>query len=165
LVWVKNNKVGFLNTKKQPMRSHESILIFGQPGFKNKTTYIPQKKPGGRKAGTRTKNNSNSIYRLEGGYTSIMDGTLHPCSVLYFDNERGNNRQEYHPTQKPVALMEHLIRSYTNEGDIIIDPFCGSGSTALACIKRNRRFIGVEKEPKYFRMAVERIKSVWVHDQ
>ena len=160
LIWQKSNKVGFLNAQKQPMRNHETILVFGQPGFRDKATYNPQKTPGGRKAGVVNKNNNANIYRLEGGYTRVADGLLHPCSVLSFGHDRGSNQKTYHPTMKPLALMEWLVKTYTDEGDVIIDPFMGSGSTGLACARLGRRFVGIEREPKYFSMAVERVKSV-----
>ena len=158
-VWQKNNKVGFPNAKKQPMRNHESILVFAQPGYKNQATYHPQKEPGGRKAGIVSKNNTNNVYRLEGSYTGMSDGMLHPGSVLFFKHDRGNNQKGYHPTMKPLALMEFLIRSYSNEGDLVIDPFMGSGTTGLACSRLNRKFIGIEMEPEYFDMAIERIEN------
>ena len=100
MIWVKNNKVGFPNAKKQPMRNHETVLIFGQPGFRDKATYNAQKTPGGRKAGVVSKNNTNNVYRLKGSYTGMSDGMLHPGSVLCFNHDRGNNQKGYHPTMR-----------------------------------------------------------------
>ena len=137
LVWQKSKKVGFLNANLQPMRNHESILVFNRPGFCRVATYHPQKSSGGRGAGIRTRNHRSSIYRDKGEYTHISDGMMHPCSVLPFKNETGQ-----HPTQKPIALMEFLVRSYSNEGDTVIDMFCGSGSTGVACTNTGRSFIG-----------------------
>jgi len=161
LIWAKNNKVGFLNARKQPMRNHESILVFGQPGYRDTATYNSQKVKGGRKTGVVSTNNGNfNVYKRKGSYSRTADGMLHPCSVLEFDNDRGGNQKKsLHPTLKPLALMEWLIRAFTNEGDTVIDPFMGSGTTGLACAKLGRRFIGIEKDPTYFATAVERIKQ------
>jgi DNA modification methylase len=90
---------------------------------------------------------------------SVSDGTVNPGSVLLFSNDRG--KLLMHPTQKPLALMEWLVRTYTNEGDLVIDPFMGSGTTGVACALHNRRFIGIEREKKYFDVAVERIRKVY----
>ena len=161
-VWEKNNKVGFLNANLMPMRNHESILVFGRPGFKRTSTYNAQKAPGGKR-GTKTINHKSSIYRDKGEYTHESDGMQHPCSVLPFRSD-GRNAAK-HPTQKPVSLMEFLIYSYTNDNDIIIDPFMGAGSTGVACALHNRRFIGIEKEPQYFDIAVERMKQAYAEVQ
>jgi len=157
LIWHKNNKVGFLNANKMPLRNHESIMVFGQPGFRDAATYNPQKSPGGR-AGIKRNNLRGGIYTCQGRYTSVSDGTLHPCSVLPFDSEK-SKRLGQHPTQKPLALMEFLVKSYTNEGDIIIDPFMGSGTTGVAALQSSRQFIGIEKEQQYFDIACKRIEQ------
>ena len=142
-----------------PLRNHESIIVFVQPGYRNKATYNPQKTQGGRKAGTVSKNNNATVYRLKGSYTGMSDGMLHPGSVLFFDHDRGNNQKGHHPTMKPLALMEWLVSTYTNEGDLVVDPFMGAGSCGVACVKLGRRFIGIELEPEYYKMAIERIES------
>ena len=89
----------------------------------------------------------------------MSDGMLHPGSVLFFKHDRGNNQKGLHPTMKPLALMEWLVKTYTNEGDTVIDPFMGSGTTGLACARLNRKFIGIELEPEYYKMAIERIEN------
>ena len=156
LIWYKSRRPGFLNANKQPMRAHESILVFGHPGFQEKATYNPIKTPGGAKSGSirRHKANTSRIYSAP-GVTSVSDGTVHPGSVLQFPNDR----PEWHSTQKPLALMAWLVSAYSNPGDLIIDPFCGSGTTGVACRKRNRRFIGIEREQKYFDIACQRIEE------
>jgi site-specific DNA-methyltransferase (adenine-specific) len=159
LVWQKSKKVGFLWANKMPLRNHESILVFTRPGFFKKATYNPQKIPGG-KVYIKTVNHSSNVYADKGEYTHISDGTLHPCSVLPFSNESGQ-----HPTQKPLALMEFLVRSYTNEKDIVIDPFMGSGTTGVACAKSGRAFIGIDSNKQYFEIACERIRKVYEGEQ
>jgi site-specific DNA-methyltransferase (adenine-specific) len=158
LIWSKNNRCGFLNSHKQPLRSHESILIFGKPGFCNETVYNPQKevycKPKSRKI-----QNKQSVYPAR-SYTSESDGTRHPCSVLHFTGDKDRaDLKGIHPTLKPLALTEFLVKSYSNDGDLVIDPFMGSGTTGVACVKHGRRFIGIEKEKKYFDIAVKRINE------
>ena len=153
LIWQKNKKCGFLNANLMPMRNHESILVFGQPGYQRTSVYNPQKVSGGRVGVRRTKRRGGVYREIEGG-AKFYDGMQHPCSILHFKNETGQ-----HPTQKPVDLMEWLIRSYTNEGDTVIDMFAGSGSTGVAAINTDRRFVGIEMNEDYFNTAVQRIKQ------
>jgi len=135
------------------MRNHESILVFNRPGYFKTVTYNAQKVSGG-KVGIKTRNHQSSVYRDKGEYTHVSDGTLHPCSVLNFRSAFG-----HHPTQKPVDLMEWLVKTYSSEGTTVLDMFMGSGSTAVACAIHNRRFIGIEREPKFFDIAVQRIEK------
>jgi len=154
LVWAKSRKCGFLNANLQPMRAHESILVFVRPGFFRVATYNPQKEPGGKTRIT-TRNHKSSVYDNKGEHTHVnTDGLIHPCSVLPFSSETG-----HHPTQKPLALMEWLVKTYTNEGDTVLDMFCGSGTTGVACINTNRKFVGIERDERYFDIAVERIRK------
>jgi site-specific DNA-methyltransferase (adenine-specific) len=155
LVWVKNNKIGFLNSGKQPMRSHEHILLFGRNGEKSGTTYNPIKSEG--KPYTRVHHNENSVYPAR-SYVTKSDGKRHPGSVLNFKSDK--DILKIHPTLKPLKLMEYLVTTYTNKNDTVIDPFMGSGTTGVACRKLGRKFIGIEKEKKYFDVAVERIKEL-----
>jgi len=154
-IWVKSKKVGYLNANLQPMRNHESILVFVRPGYFRASTYNPQKIPGGR-AGTITRDHCSGVYRNKGKYTHVSDGTVHPGSVLYFKSETGQ-----HPTQKPVALMEWLVRAYSNAGDIVLDPFMGSGSTGVACMNAGRAFIGIERNKEFFDIACKRIEEAY----
>jgi site-specific DNA-methyltransferase (adenine-specific) len=157
LVWVKNNKVGFLNANKQPLRAHEHVLIFGRTGERANATYNPVKKEGGDSYTRRHNADKNSVYPAR-SYTTISDGRRHPSSVLNFKSDQ--NSLKLHPTLKPLALMEFLVSSYSNKNDIIIDPFMGSGTTGIACQKLGRRFIGIEKEEQFFDIAVNRIKEL-----
>ena len=160
-IWAKNNQVGFLNARKQPMRSHEQVLIFGRPGHRSASTYHPVKSPGGRVGSRSVCRKPNGIYGTTNNHASISNGMTHPGSVLAFPHERGNGQQglNWHPTQKPVRLMEFLIKSYTNVGDTVLDCFMGSGSTAVAARNLNRKFIGIEKEQLFFDAAIERLKA------
>ena len=153
LVWEKSKKCGHLNANLMPMRSHEDIILLGRPGFKTKTTYDPQKTPGG-KVGVITRNHRSSVYRDCGEYIHTSDGFLHPSSVLYFESETG-----YHSTQKPLRLMEYLVQTYTRKNDIVLDCFMGSGTTGIAALNTGRKFIGIEREKKYFDIACERIRK------
>jgi len=155
LIWVKSKKCGFLNANLQPMRNHESIHVFIRPGFFRKAIYNPQKTPGG-KAGIKRRNHKSSVYRDTGEYTHVSDGTRHPSSVLYFKSESGQ-----HPTQKPVDLMEWLVRTYSHEGNIVLDPFAGSGSTGIACVNTDRAFVGIEQDPDFFHIACNRIERAY----
>jgi site-specific DNA-methyltransferase (adenine-specific) len=157
MVWVKNNKVGFLNCNKQPMRSHEHIIVFGRPGEKNKATYNPIKSGEG-KPYKRAHNNKKGVYPARSYVTNNSDGKRHPCSVLNYKNDKDLN-YGMHQTLKPVALMEFLVSTYTNKNDIVIDPFMGSGTTGVACRKLGRKFIGVEHEKTFFETAVKRIRE------
>lgn len=162
LVWSKNTRCGFLWANHQTLRSHEHILRFTRPGEFKRATYNAQRTPGGKIGTTRTIHRSpNGVYGSTKTCAAVRDGLIHPSSVLHFDSDRGNNQQAQflHPTQKPVALMEWLIRSFSNEGDLIIDPFMGAGSTGVACARTNRRFIGIEREAKYFDLTIKRLQA------
>ena len=156
LIWEKNNKCGFLNANLMPLRTHESILIFGKPGYQKVATYNPQKTRGG-KIGSYGRNKNSSVYQNKCGYECVGDGTLHPCSIVKFNNDKDRVRR--HPTQKPVGLMQWLVSSYSNTGDTIIDPFMGSGTTGVAAIKLGRAFVGIEQKKKYFDIACQRIRQ------
>jgi len=152
LVWKKTRPVGFLNANRQPLRDHELIVVFcRRPG---RSIYHPQKTPG---KPYHTKNHGKAnVYARHERCETINHGDRHPRSVLAID-EPGRGR--WHPTQKPVALCEWLVRSYTSPGDTVVDPFAGSCSTALACLASGRRFVGCERDPKNFRRAVERLQA------
>ena len=156
LVWDKCIKSGFLNANKMPLRQHEDICIF----YKALPVYNPQKKCDPLKRNhSRGKTANTQINRCYGDFvalpTAISDYKF-PTSIITIPKEH-IKREMYHPTQKPVALMEYLIRTYTNDGDIVLDNCMGSGSTGVACINTGRRFIGIEIEEKYFKIAQMRI--------
>ncbi|AJA41470.1 putative DNA cytosine methylase [Geobacillus virus E3] len=161
LIWEKNNATGFMNAKKMPLKNHENILVF----YKKLPTYNPQ----GVKPCEKKKKSAFHEYLGERensrpvGMEYIQKATGYPKSVHYFPIERG-----LHPTQKPVALFEYLIKTYTNEGDIVLDNCIGSGTTAIACISTNRKYIGFEIEKEYYDIAVKRIeeynKNIKIHN-
>ena len=147
--WVKSKITGVLNAKRMPVRKHEQILVFG-----NCSTYNAQ---GLIAKGTVTKQggcSDNYGARSTDGY--VQEWTNWPRDVLDIPSEG----KTVHPTQKPVALMEYLIRTYTNEGDTVLDNCMGSGTTGVACVNTGRKFIGMEKEPEYFAMAYQRIYNL-----
>lgn len=155
-IWRKNAGSNFASVKYQPMKEHESVLVFSD-GVVN---YFPikQKRTKPLKVGKRTANNTGKRDAY-GGFVDkgfeVTDGEMRvPSSVQDFNRERG-----LHPTQKPVALMEYLIKTYTNEGDTVLDNCMGSGTTGVACKNLNRKFIGIEKDATYFNIAKERIEK------
>jgi site-specific DNA-methyltransferase (adenine-specific) len=148
-IWQKEMGTGHLNAKKQPMKFHENVLVF----YRKQCTYNPQfetGKPYSQKSGKGSTN--------YGGQISIVtenDGHRYPKSVQVF----ARDRDKMHPTQKPVALMEYLVRTYTNEGDTVLDNCMGSGTTGVACKNTGREFIGIERDPAYFEIARSRIEA------
>lgn len=155
LVWKKANRVsGFLNANRQPLRNHEDICVF----FKKQPTYNPQMTIGNKNHSKGGGNHKNT-QRCYGNFKdlpTIQTNEKYPLSVIDIDKE---HPQSFHPTQKPVALMEYLIKTYTNEGDTVLDNCMGSGSTGVACKNLNRHFIGMEMDFGYYMTAVERING------
>jgi site-specific DNA-methyltransferase (adenine-specific) len=150
-VWSKSQVTGFLNAKKQPLREHEDIAVF----YKNQCTYNPQMKKG--KVKLKNTGGATSNYNSFIAQPHYSD-EYYPKSILYFPLKRFKNG---HPTQKPVELFEYLIRTYTNENEIVLDNCIGSGTTAVAALKCGRKFIGFETESKYIEMANLRIESTY----
>lgn len=146
-IWEKNRGTGHLNAKKMPMKNHENILVF----YKKLPTYNPEMREG--EAYVRPSGRSSENYRKGIETVTISKGGRYPLSVLKFHIVE---RTE-HPTQKPVALFEYLIRTYSNEGEVILDNCIGSGTTAVAAINTNRNFIGIEQEPEYVDIARRRV--------
>lgn len=161
LVWHKTTKVGHLNANQKPMRDHELILVFGKPA------YTPQKFDIGIPYYRKVNGYNSNVYRANNPYETRSNGERHPGSVLRFKPDKdmtiSTGKRTRHPTQKPLRSLEWLIKSYTNEGDTVLDPFMGSGTTGLACKKLNRHFIGIEKESEYFDIAKARIEA-WQPD-
>jgi len=165
LVWAKNNRVGFFNANLQPLRSHENVLLFcNKPGNMLASTYNPQKTYGGRLFVERTATRKEGgVYPPRKAYTSrCADGMTHPHSILSFDHDRGCNLPEkcLHPTMKPLQLLRWLILSYSNPGDVILDPFMGSCTTGEAAVRLGRRFIGIERERQYFDISCRRLEAI-----
>lgn len=154
-IWEKTAATGHLNAKKMPMKAHENILVF----YKSLPSYYPIKTKGHvRKSATADRGKLGSdIYGNEIGITVYNSAERYPRSVLKFSSDKQTS--SFHPTQKPVSLCEYLIRTYTSEGETVLDNTMGSGSTGVACVNTNRSFIGIEKEEKYFFIAQERITS------
>lgn len=154
-VWQKSKVTGVLNAKKQPLRSHEVILVF----YRKPPIYNPQglqaiskRRDAGNKRGGGTSSNYGAITETHDGcYEQTATG--YPRSILNIPSERCG----HHPTQKPVALMEYLIQTYTNPGDVILDNTMGSGTTGVAAVNTGRRFIGIERDERYFEIASKRI--------
>ena len=146
-IWEKDNSTGFLQAKKMPLKKHENILVF----YKHLPTYNPQMRQG-FKPYTMESGRGSSNYNAYSSVRTENDGTRYPIDMIKFNRDKG-----LHPTQKPVALLEYLIKTYTNEGDLVLDNCMGSGSTGVACKNTNREFIGMELDEKYFNIACERI--------
>lgn len=153
LVWDKPAGTGFFNAKKMPLRNHESILVF----YKKLPTYNPQMTHGHERK-TATKRDVNSECYGKAMKTTQYDSTSrYPRSIQRFSSDK--QKSNLHPTQKPVALMEWLIKTYTNEGDTVLDFTMGSGTTGVAAKNLNRSFIGIELDQSYFDIARERING------
>lgn len=151
--WKKNNKTGAPFAKVQPMRCIEDICVF----YQKKPTYNPQGLKKLEKPKTRTKPTNKSVYDSFKGGNLTQEYTNYPVHLLEIKNEAVDSRKRFHPTQKPVALLEYLIKTYTNEGETVLDNCMGSGSTGVACVNTNRRFIGMELDENYFEIAKKRI--------
>jgi site-specific DNA-methyltransferase (adenine-specific) len=148
-IWRKSNATGFLNARKYPLKKHENILVFCD----RVPTYNPQKTAGAKPyPGRRTASSSNYRFVDRTGSAGNQDGTRYPTTILEFNSDRG-----LHPTQKPVALVEYLIRTYSNEGDVVLDCTMGSGTAGEAALRSRRRFVGIERDPEYFAIANKRI--------
>ncbi len=143
IVWEKSKPTNFLNAKKQPLRAHEDICIFYK-NHNNQPTYNPQMGSGiPYNKGTR-KNQLSGSYGNFNPVEVKSDGQRYPTDIVYFKTAESEG-PIYHPTQKPVELARYLIRTYTNEGDIVLDNTCGSGSFLVAAVLEKRSFIGIEK--------------------
>jgi len=152
LVWKKNVASNFLNANRQHLIRHEDILIFSDRQYTFNKQFTNGKPYNQKRSGKDdTGDNYGSIsVRTD----TINEGRRNPISVLEFDRQTGR-----HPTQKPVALMEYLIRTYTNEGETVLDNCMGSGTTGVACLNTKREFIGIEQDDKYFAIAKHRIET------
>jgi site-specific DNA-methyltransferase (adenine-specific) len=161
-IWKKTRYTGNLNAKKMPLKAHESVLIFG----KGRVNYYPIKTLAPEDKIDRRKNINDSFVKGGGAYNNSKpfvnkrtkdDGTRYPISVQEFKNP---NNGSLHPTQKPTELFEYLIRTYTIEGDVVLDNCMGSGTTAVAAARLNRNFIGFERESEYARIANQRLEAI-----
>lgn len=150
-VWNKNNSAGFATAKIRPFAICEDILVFSGDG--NKVNYYPQMTTGKmRKKGGHSSSDNYGIKP-----TSKMCDQYYPKNLIEISN--ASQKGKIHPTQKPVALMEYLIKTYTNENEVVLDFTMGSGSTGVAAKNLNRKFIGIEMDEGYFNIAKERIEN------
>jgi site-specific DNA-methyltransferase (adenine-specific) len=156
-IWRKSRVTGVLNAKKQPLRQHEVVLVF----YREQPTYIPQgledcnRRTGtGNVAGKSSSNYGGIAQTEDNRYLQTQTG--YPRSILAI----GSEGSTVHPTQKPIVLMEYLIRTYTNPGDVVLDNYMGSGTTGVAALNCQRRFIGIERDPDYFAICQRRIAAV-----
>lgn len=153
LVWEKSKASGYLNAKKQPMKAHEDIVVF----YNKQCTYNPQMVEGEPYNKGFALRDTMAYGNQKATLVKNDTGLRYPRSIQYFVTAEREGK--LHPTQKPLALYDWLIKTYTNEGDTILDPCMGSGTTAIACIMNNRNFIGFEKEKEYFCIAEKRIND------
>jgi|TARA_R110000772_G_scaffold196790_1_gene307577 site-specific DNA-methyltransferase (adenine-specific) len=157
-IWQKTKGSNFQTLKHQPWKMHENILVFNAKGV-----YNPQKYTVSEDKIDKRKNVNNPLTNKDGVYGKLNrtrkkdDGTRYPNSIQTIKNP---NNSSLHPTQKPIALMEYLIKTYTNENETVLDFTMGSGSTGVAAKNLNRNFIGIEMDDKYFDIATERINKL-----
>jgi site-specific DNA-methyltransferase (adenine-specific) len=158
LVWKKSKCGSPFTAKFKPLTKHENILIFERNG--KKTTYNPQMVQGEPYSRTSKvgKDNSMKFGAKENFTYGSKEGLRHPDCILEFQ-QKWRRQDQIHPTQKPVALMEYLIKTYTNENEMVLDFTMGSGTTGVACKNLNRNFIGIEMDDNYFDIAKERINE------
>lgn len=149
-IWEKTQGTGHLNANRMPLKNHENILVF----YKNLPVYNPQFEAGIAYKATYSTHSSNYGTQKE-AITTINDGFRYPLSIQEFKYDT----ETFHPTQKPVALFEYLIKTYTNKGDTVLDNCMGSGTTAIACINTERNFIGFETNEEYYNKSLQRIKN------
>jgi site-specific DNA-methyltransferase (adenine-specific) len=164
-VWEKDNGTNFLNSKFQPLKVTEDICVFGNGAssfVKSGITlfYSPQKSEGKPYSCVSGKQKPNSAVvrdngAKEGGVLTVNNGERMPKNIIRFNRDR----DKVHPTQKPVALLEYLIRTYTNKNETVLDNCMGSGSTGVACMNTDRNFIGIELDEEYYKVAEKRIKE------
>lgn len=166
-VWEKTRPGDIFNAKNKPLKSHEDICVFSSGttanGSDRRMKYLPQ---GVGAGGVKTNNPDEKEYAFKGKRPShkeshVTQGSNYPRSVLKIANP---NAGSVHPTQKPVALMEYMIRTYTNEGDTVLDNTMGSGTTGVAAVNTGRKFIGIERDDKYFAIAQKRIEDAMYGD-
>jgi site-specific DNA-methyltransferase (adenine-specific) len=171
IIWHKSRKTGHVHAKNKPMKEHENVLVFSKgttvhkSQSKNRMKYNPQglieKDNKVNYRPSREKKGSNVVagHRPSHKNTLVSEYTNYPTSIQFFNNE--HNVNALHETQKPVALFEWIIKTYSNEGDLIVDITAGSGTTGEACINTNRDFILIEKEPNYYEVIKERVGKIF----
>lgn len=157
-IWEKTSATGHLNAKKMPMKAHENILVF----YKKPPTYNPQKTSGHKrkvsKAVHKVGCKESEVYNKGQKLTTYDSTERYPRSIQVFASDK--QKSKLHPTQKPLALIEYMIKTYTNEGDLILDNTAGSGTTGVGAINLKRNCILIEKDPTFFKTCNDRIKKL-----
>ncbi len=150
-IWRKNQGTNPMCAKIQPLRNHEQVLVF----YRKQPGYNPQMWFSTPYSGFSTQNNKKTgeIYGAASVHRDNPEGSRYPLTVQEFKMEKG-----LHPTQKPLSMMEFLVKTYSNEEDVVLDPTCGSGTVCLAAKNLNRKYIGIEKNESYYNVAMERLK-------
>ena len=161
IIWHKTHPTNFLNAQKMPLRAHENILVF----YKKLPTYNPQKTPGKRYKIAKGANPQWSIYRGCQNPENVEHEGRYPVDVIKISNPTGAIFGDCkdvvkHGTSKPVEVLEYLINTYSNAGDVVLDSCMGSGSTGVACVNTGRNFIGCEIDPGYYELAKKRLEAV-----
>ncbi|QYM72873.1 site-specific DNA-methyltransferase [Pseudochrobactrum sp. Wa41.01b-1] len=153
-IWEKTLPTGHLNAKKAPMKAHENILVF----YRSQPTYNPQKTTGHiRKTAVKRKDDTPTYGTQKFDALPYNSTERYPRSVITFASDK--QKSNLHPTQKPVSLMQYLIRTYSNEGETVLDNCMGSGTTGIAAALEDRKFIGIEKDQSYFIAATDRLTA------
>jgi site-specific DNA-methyltransferase (adenine-specific) len=148
-IWKKESGTGFLNAKKAPLKDHENVLVF----YDKTPTYNPQMRTGFKPYVCKQGHVGSNYGKVNPQNITESNGDRYPLTVIEFQRDKN----KIHPTQKPLALMEYLVNTYTNEGDTVLDNCMGSGTTGVACKNLNRKFIGIEQDATYYEIAKERI--------
>lgn len=150
-IWEKSQGTNPMVAKKQILKKHENVLVF----YKKHGVYNPQMTEGkpykGFSSDTAT---IGEVYNKGRSFHRENKGTRYPTSIIHFPREYG-----LHPTQKPLPLMEYIVKTFSNEDDLVLDPTCGSGTTLLACKNTNRCYIGIEKEEEYYKKSIKRLED------
>jgi site-specific DNA-methyltransferase (adenine-specific) len=156
-IWEKSKATGHLDANRRPLKKHEIISVFGTLDTYNPQGLVTKDKPTISKGnrGKKGEGSSGECYGLA-NKDVIVTQYNYPKSIISFNVDM---KAEFHPTQKPVALFEYLIKTYTNEGETVLDSCMGSGTSGVACKNLNRNFIGIEKDPEYFKIAERRINE------
>ena len=155
-IWEKTSATGFLNASKMPLKAHENILVF----YKKAPTYNPIMTKGHMKvsaAAHKINCKESSNYGKQMHTKDYCSDERFPRSVLKFKTDKQKNAQ--HPTQKPIALIRYLIKTYTDENDVVLDNVMGAGTTPIGCVQTNRQYIGIEQEKQFYNMAVNGVKK------
>ncbi|MCY1356517.1 Modification methylase DpnIIB [compost metagenome] len=155
-IWEKGNATGFLNANKQPLRAHESAQVF----YREQPTYSPQMTYGHERRTAKRKTVNSECYGKAISLTEYDSTDRYPRSVQFFSSDK--QKANFHPTQKPVAWMSFLLRTYTKRGDTVLDNTMGSGTTGVACAPLGINFIGIEQDPVIFAVAERRVAGAHV---